>query len=171
VTASHGVRTLVVIVGVLGASARLEMSAQEGRSAAQDRTAIERLHRQDVEATLSDRADDLVQLWDPDAVRLQQSRPAEVGRDTIYAADKHWETTKTGQSLSYTPDIQDLQIAGDWAFEWGYFDASYKESANAEPLAVRGKQLRILKRQQDGSWRFARVMSVIDSRGPAEIKR
>ena len=90
---------------------------------------------------------------------------------SISADDKRWETTKTGQSLSYKPDIKDLQIAGDWAFEWGYFDASYKESANAAPLAVRGKQLRILKRQQDGSWRFARVMSVIDSRGPAEIKK
>jgi hypothetical protein len=45
-------------------------------------------------------------------------------------------------------------IVGDWAFEWGYF--SYKESANAKP--GRGKVLRVLKLQPDGSWKFARVI-------------
>lgn len=50
------------------------------------------------------------------------------------------------------------------AFEGGYFEGSSKESADASPVAVRGKPLRILKRQADGSWKFARVMSLPDSR-------
>jgi ketosteroid isomerase-like protein len=97
--------------------------------------------------------------------RLAQGRPAEVGKAAIYGNDKRWEATNTGQSLSYTPDIRDAQIAGDWAFEWGYFDASSTASAQAKPTSVRGKRLRIMRRQPDGSWKFARAMSLIDSQG------
>jgi ketosteroid isomerase-like protein len=111
-------------------------------------------------------------LWDRDAVRLQQGSPAEVGKDTIYSHDKRWEATNAGgHSLSYMPDLKDLQIAGDWAFEWGYFDASYTEAGKPTPVTLRGKQLRILNRQPDGQWKFARVMTLVDSREPAERKR
>jgi hypothetical protein len=51
----------------------------------------------------------------------------------------------------------------DWAFASGYVDVSFKRSADASPVTLRGKQLRILKRQSDGSW-SARVMSLTDSR-------
>jgi hypothetical protein len=37
----------------------------------QDRREIERLHEQDVAATLTDDADQLAKLWDEEAVRLQ----------------------------------------------------------------------------------------------------
>src|SRR5262249_49882016 len=40
-----------------------------GRPAKDDRDAIERLHQLDVEATLSDKADELANLWDDSAVR------------------------------------------------------------------------------------------------------
>ena len=43
---------------------------------------------------------------------------------------------------------------GDWAFEWGYF--SYEETGHDKPM--RGKVSRIMKREADGSWKFARVM-------------
>jgi ketosteroid isomerase-like protein len=128
-----------------------------------DKAAIERLHQQDIEATLSDKADELAKLWDRDAVRLQAGSPAEVGRDVIYANDKRWEANlKGGRTFSYKPEIRDLQIAGDWAFEWDDFDVVYKASATAEPTALHGKALRVLKKQSDGSWRFARVMAVVD---------
>jgi ketosteroid isomerase-like protein len=130
-----------------------------------DRAGIERLHQQDVQATLSGKADELAKLWDSEAVRLQEGGPAEVGRAAIYADDKRWEASANrGQPLSYNAEVKDLQIIGDWAFEWGYFTASYKEGATGKTVALSGKQLRVLKRQPDGSWKFVRVMSLIDSR-------
>ena len=65
--------------------------------------------------------------------------------------------------LSGKYDIEDLQLAGDWAFEWGYFTATARESSG-NTVNMRGKMLRVMKRQSDGSWKFARVMSVLDSR-------
>ena len=47
-------------------------------------------------------------------------RPAEVSKAVIDANDKRWEASKGDQKmLCGHMEIQDLQIAGDWAFEWG----------------------------------------------------
>ena len=62
---------------MLCVTADVRVVAQERRSLQQERAAIERLHQQDIEATLSDKADVLAQLWDRDAVRLSPSGPAE----------------------------------------------------------------------------------------------
>jgi hypothetical protein len=145
---------LIILVGVLSTSAGVTLLAHENGSAQKARMAIERLHQQDVEATLSGKADDFAKLWDSEAVRLQPGGPPEIGKAVIYADDKREENSGRGQNVCYRSEIKDLQIAGDWAFEWGYF--SYKESANAKP--GRGKVLRVLKLQPDGSWKFARVI-------------
>lgn len=131
----------------------------------QDRIAIERLHQQDVDATLSDDADQLTKLWDEDAVRLQKDAPAEMNKAAIYSNDKRWQANlHGGRTLSYKPDLKDLQIVDGWAFEWGTFEVVYRKSEHGGKITLRGKVLRVLKRQTDGSWKFARVMALIDSR-------
>lgn len=142
----------LLVVGVLIAVAS---GVQQKRSAQQDRAGIERLHQLDIETTISGKADELAKLWDKDAVRLIPDSPVDIGKAAIYAADKKEET---GENACYKPEIKDVQIAGDWAFEWGYF--SYKESAKAK--AIHGKVLRVIKRQPDGSWKFSRVMALVD---------
>jgi ketosteroid isomerase-like protein len=132
--------------------------AQQNRSPEQARAGIDRLHQLDIETTISGKADDLAKLWDKDAVRLLADSPAEIGKAAIYATDKKEEAAGEGLNACYKPEIKDLQVAGDWGFEWGYF--SYKESVKAKP--IHGKLLRIIKRQPDGSWKFSRVMALID---------
>src|SRR5207302_1860883 len=147
---------IMAIVGSLAASAAIAAFAYQNNSAEQARIGIGQLHQLDVEATLSDKADELAKLWDSEAVRIQPGGPAEVGKATILANDKRWEASDgRARTLCYKPEIQDLQIVGDWAFEWGYF--SYRDSSN--PKAMRGKVLRVVKRQPDGSWKFARVVA------------
>jgi ketosteroid isomerase-like protein len=123
--------------------------------AALDKAAIDRLHQLDVQTTLTDKADELTKLWDSEAVRIQPGRPAEIGKAAIYADDQQEEANPGGgRTVCYNAEMQDLQVAGDWAFEWGYF--SYKNSGDPKP--GRGKVLRVMKRQPDGSWKFARVI-------------
>lgn len=153
ISMSHQFRPMaILIVCLLSASAAVTLfahangSLQQGKSSTQqDRIAIERLHQQDVDATLSGKADEFAKLWDSDAVRIGPGQPAEIGKAAIYATDKREEDSGEGQSLCYKPEIQDLQITGDWAFEWGYF--SYKQSANARPM--RGK---VLSYQTPAGW-------------------
>jgi ketosteroid isomerase-like protein len=157
---------IITIVGSLTASAAIAAFAYQNNSAEQARIGIEQLHQLDVEATLSDKADELAKLWDSEAVRIQPGRAAEVGKAVIHANDKRWEASADrGKTLCYKSEIKDVQIVGDWAFEWGYF--SYKDSSN--PKLMRGKVLRVMKRQTDGSWKFARVMGYsekLDSAAP-----
>ena len=133
-----------------------------------DRAAIERLHEEDRKATLSDSADELAKLWDKDAVRFPAERPAEMGAAVIYADDKRWETSSGREhSLCYDIEIQDVQVAGDWAFEWWY--GSYKTSKDGKVSIAYGKGMRVMKRQSDGTWRFARVISLIAQSASAVV--
>jgi hypothetical protein len=83
---------MILILSVL-VNAGVGFSARRQDSAQQDRAAIERLHQEDVKATLTDKADELAKLWDIEAARIQPGRPAEVGKAVIYANDKRWETS------------------------------------------------------------------------------
>src|SRR5215831_4341095 len=138
-------------------------------SVEQDMAGIERLHEQDKEATLSDSADQLAKLWDKDAVRFPVNRPAEIGAAVIYADDKQWEISSGRErTLCYDLEVQDIQIAGDWAFEWGY--GSIKAAKAPDKASIQyGKVMRVMKRQSDGTWRFARVMGLIDSSASAVV--
>jgi len=156
-------RGFVIAVAALGAAVGTALMARENRTVEQDRAGIERLHQQDIAATLSDKADELANLWDNDAVRIQPGYPAEVSKALIVANDKHWEETKGKQkTLCGHMEIQDVKIAGDWAFEWAYF--SYKGSnAEGKVSTAQGKVMRVLHRQADGSWKFARVMNFTEN--------
>jgi ketosteroid isomerase-like protein len=150
--------TSVILLAMFSFSSPVALWVQQNRSRQQDRAGIEQLHQLDRQTTLSGKADDLAKLWDKDAVRLLPDSPAEIGKRAIYATDKREESVGEGLNACYKPEIKDLQIAGDWAFEWGYF--SYKASAKSKPM--HGKLLRVIKKQSDGSWKFARVMAFVD---------
>jgi len=138
-----------------GQGAQPKAAARDGSEA--DRAAIERLHEEDRQATLSDSADQLSKLWDKDAVRFTAGSPAEIGAAVIYADDKRWEMSSGRErTLCYDIEIQDVQIAGGWAFEWGYL--SGKSSKGGTESIFYGKVMRVMKRQSDGTWRFSRVM-------------
>src|SRR5579864_9502139 len=103
------------------------------------------------------------------SLKLQQwNRPAEIGAAVIYAEDKQWEMSSGRErSLCYDLEVQDIQIAGDWAFEWGYFSGKI---AKGDKVSVQyGTVLRVMKRQSDGTWRFARVMGLPASSASAVV--
>jgi len=153
---------VVLLAGVCVLVVDAAASSKKVVSDEKARAGIERLHQQDREATLSGKADELEKLWDPEAVRIQAGRPAEVGRNVIYEDDKGWEA-KIGPRehwLCAELEIQDLQIHGNWAFEWGYF--SYKSETNGKTEIGQGKVMRVMRQQPDGSWKFSRVMVIQD---------
>jgi ketosteroid isomerase-like protein len=119
---------------------------------------IEKLHQRDIAATLSGDPNKLAELWADDAVRLEPG-PAEVGKKLITQHDAE-TMQKNGEMriLTYTAEIRDINIVDGWAFEWGYFSSTYRETRDAPVKSLRGKLLRVLERQHDGSWKFARVM-------------
>jgi len=131
---------------------------QQRDTHAADLAAIEKLHRADVEATLTQDLSALTTLWSDDAVNLGFPGPPVVGMKAMKEAYEKFQADYPDfKVLKYAPDIKDVQIADGWAIEVVNSEATYKTSAKDDPISVQNKGMRVLKRQSDGSWKFALV--------------
>jgi len=124
---------------------------------------IEKLHKDDITATIARDVDALTALWDDDAVLLQPGTPPIVGKAAFHDFVKQaLAKSPAVKVVKYAPDIHDIQVAGNVAYEWGYFDTTQKSFEQQAPESLRAKLLRVMRRQPDGSWKFARVMWLPD---------
>jgi ketosteroid isomerase-like protein len=124
----------------------------------QDLAAIEKLHQQDIAATLSRDPVALTDLWTDDAIRLGGGQ-AEVGKKAIRESNERQTANKNFKVLSYVPETKDLTLLdGGWAVEWRSFTASYADSPGGEAKQIRGTVLGVWKKLPDGSWKCFRGM-------------
>jgi uncharacterized protein (TIGR02246 family) len=155
--------SVAVVLGALTALVRpvvqgTAASAGSDRGRAADLAAIEKLHEQDIAATLARDPVALTDLWTDDAVRLGAGgQPAEVGKQAIRATNGRG-AARPLKVLTYVPEIKDLMILDGWAVEWRHFTASLVASPGSEPTQVRGTVLSVLKKIPDGSWKVFRGM-------------
>jgi uncharacterized protein (TIGR02246 family) len=153
------------MISILAASlfaAALAGSAHEQKSTPIP-VGIERLHKDDITATVARDADALTELLDDDAVLLQPGTPPIIGKEAFHDFMKQaLAKSPPMKVVKYVPDIRDIQVAGNVAYEWGYFDAVQKSSDQQTPEILRARLLRVMKRQPDGSWKFTRVMWLPD---------
>ena len=122
-----------------------------------DLAGIEKLHRQEIAATLSRDPVALTDLVTDDAVRISPCR-AEVGKKAIRESNEHWSALPGAKVLTYVPETKDVTILGGWAVEWGYVTGSYVESQGGEVKQIRATRLVVLKKQQNGSWKYFRLI-------------
>lgn len=133
-----------------------------------DRDAIEQLHQQDIRATLSGDPRQLAGLWDEEGVLMAPDAPTLTGRKAIEAElQKDHDENPENKPVGYVPQAADLQVTNGWAFEWGTFDARTQDNAQKPPTSFRGRFLRVLKKQADGSWKFSRVMWNVPAKSKA----
>jgi uncharacterized protein (TIGR02246 family) len=143
-------------IGFLGP--RTERSSQRQAHVA-DLAAIEKLHQADIDATMTQDLNALTTLWSDDAVNLGFPGPPVVG---IKAMKEAYEKFKADypefKVLRYVNAMKEVQMADGWAIEVSESEATYKMSARGDPVSVpRTQGMRLLKRQSDGSWKFALV--------------
>ena len=142
---------LVVLGGQSAATEPLDTHAA-------DLAGIEKLRRADIDATLTQDPAALNTLWSDEGVNLQVPGAPVVG---IKALKEFYEKFRVEHPefkvLKYSPDFRDLQIVDGWAIEVVDANATFKMSAKDDPVTVQQKLLRVLKRQSDGSWKFALV--------------
>jgi ketosteroid isomerase-like protein len=157
------VLSVAVVVGALTASAGQVVqgpaaSAGSDRRRGADVAAIEKLHQEDIAATLSRDPVALTDLWTDDAIRFGPGQPAEVGKQAIRESNERWSARPGLKVLTFVPETKDLTFWDGWAVEWGYFTGSYVESPGGEPKQMRGARLWVLKKLPDGSWKCFRGM-------------
>jgi hypothetical protein len=134
-------------------------ASQQNDTRAADLAAIDKLHKADEACTLTQDPACLTAVWSDDGVKVDVPGGPVVG---ITALGEMYAKFRTQypefEVLKYAPDYQDMQtaIVDGWAIEVGGTAATYKMSANAIPVTTRRtKGMPLLKRQADGSWKFA----------------
>jgi len=106
-----------------------------------------------MEAMRAKDIDRLLSMIDDNAVFLPPGSPPVRGRDQI---TKMLHTFFSRCDPEQSIDIGEIQICGDWAFAWGAETMKATPVNGGPPLTMRGHGLSILRRQEDGSWKFAR---------------
>jgi ketosteroid isomerase-like protein len=135
-------------------------AAQGAETRAADLAAIEKLHRVDIDATLSQDPKGLIDIWTEDAVRFNPAGPTAVCRQAIAVENQNFHAQHPGfKVLSYVPKYKNLQVKEGLACEWFEREGEYKLSADAPPAKWHAKGLEALKRQSDGSWKFALIIN------------
>ena len=115
--------------------------------------AIDSLGQKYMDASRSEDATALVDLFTADALRMPPNEPSSKGsealRDYFAEAFEH-------ESLDVTVKTDELQVLGDWAFTCGTYSVVAKDKATEEVTEDNGKWINILKREPDGSWKIHR---------------
>jgi ketosteroid isomerase-like protein len=123
---------------------------------AADLAAIEKLHQIDTEFTRSQDYKRFMDIWSEDAVRFMPGSPPDVGKQAILADNEKFAAEYPGfKVLSYAAKYKNIQIEDGLACEWGEHESQFKLSPEAPPVSWRGTGFHVLKRQSDGSWKFA----------------
>ena len=128
-----------------------------------DRRAIEALNQHDVKAALASDVAAIVSQWTDDFVVIPPAGPIVRGRSANAAmAEQGKELMQALIPIDYVVDIEEIIVAGDYAFEWGTFRGAARPRAGGSEMTYSGKLLRILQRQPDASWKMHRTMTTID---------
>ena len=146
-------------VGYFARGSRIVMLLRKDTHAA-DLAAIKKLEQEDIEVTLSQDPKGLVDVWAEDGVRFKPGSSPTIGKQAIAAENEKFRSQYPNfKVLKYAPDLKTVRIAivDGWAIEVGSVEATYKMSAKDNPVSVQDKGMRLLKRQSDGSWKFALI--------------
>jgi len=151
--------TIAFLAGLgLGLTVRGTVAAapQQPDTHAPDFAAIEKLHKLDIDATLTQDWKGLLDIWAEDAVRFNPPGLPAVGKQAIRAENEKAHAQYPGMKvLSYVPRYTDIRIQGDLACEWFEREGEYKLSPESPSAKWHMKGLDVLRRQSDGSWTFA----------------
>ncbi len=152
--------TIAFLAGLgSGYFARSAASRFQRRSHPADLAAIEKLHQKDIEVTLSQDPKGLTDIWTEDAVRLLPGKPPDVGKQAIGAENEKFHAQYPGfKVLGYVAKYRNIQIEDGLACEWGEHEGQYKLSPEVPPISFSSAGLHVLRRQSDGSWKFALII-------------
>lgn len=120
----------------------------------EDREAISKLTEDWLAAVRAKDVDRLKEMVTDDVVFLPAGVPPIRGKQAVEAMYNSFlpQFSNVEQSVS----TEEVQVAGDWAFAWGSETLILSPQGGGPAIQMSGKGMSILRRQPDGSWKFAR---------------
>lgn len=119
-----------------------------------DLEAIEKLHQADMVAARVHDIHTLITLWTDDGILFLPGQEPIRGKAAIweYLQEQLLESQRY-EITEYLHQFEEIQVLGDWAYEWGTFTGTYLAKSGGSHLHEQSRLFRILRRQPDGSWK------------------
>ncbi len=123
-----------------------------------DLEAIEELHRQDIAATKAGDFDALKSLMDTECMVFPPDSDPSAGQAYLEHARASSNVTEShSEILELVQEWEEVQLFGDFAYEQGVVLYAVQD-AEGSVLRETQRLMRILRRQQNGTWRVFRAM-------------
>ena len=121
-----------------------------------DEAAIRELLARGAVAETAGDVEGFIDLLTDDAMMLPHQQPAAIGIDAIR---DWWQATLAQGSMENTAAVaEEVQVLGDWAYLRVSYSHIVTSKADGGSYTETGKSLWLVKRQQDGSWKFSHVI-------------
>ncbi|MBN2363741.1 SgcJ/EcaC family oxidoreductase [candidate division WOR-3 bacterium] len=122
-----------------------------------DFEAIKLLHKKDKTASINKDAETLLSLFTVDGILIQPDGKIiegieELKKMLVY----NFEQSKDYKITEYDHDFIEINVIGDYAFEWGSYRGKAVPIVKGKEISSGGMIMRILKRQKNGSWKIHR---------------
>lgn len=126
---------------------------------ASDHDAIQRLHHLDMQAAKNGDHQTLHTLWSDEPVMLPPDSPPIMGP----AFEERFKTMQNAppspvEILDYVIDMREVEIVGDYAFEWGEIRGTTRHKETGETETSVYNVMRILQKNPDGDWKVHRAI-------------
>lgn len=123
-----------------------------------DEREIRDLVRGWLQATRDGDVDTVLAMMAEDAVFLVPGQPPM--RKADFAAAARAAQGAAAPRIEACSDIQEIRVAGDWAFVWSHLEVSVTPPGRDRALRRAGHTLSVLQRL-DGRWRLARDANLL----------
>jgi len=150
-------RAIAVFFCIVGGLVAIQTPTQTTLSQSNDEQAIRKLTEDWLAAVRAKDIPRLTNMITEDAVFLPTGQPPIRGKQAVAAMYNSFFPQFS--SVEQVIFIEEIQVAGDWAFAWGTEKFVLVPHTAGSPIQMEGKGMSILKRQPGGSWRFARGIS------------
>jgi len=102
-----------------------------------------------IKASAENDLDTVLSLMAEDVVFLLPGQPPMRGRTTFAAASSSMQGK---MRIEGRPEIQEITIAGDYAFCWNYLSITVTPLPDGKPMNRAGNILSVFRREPDGRW-------------------
>ena len=107
-----------------------------------------------------------VAAFTADGVQMPPNAPANFGRESIRTWSQGFLALFRAE---FALSVDEVQVAGDWAFERGTYTIILTPKAGCEPMQEMGKYITIYERELGGAWGMAR--DIWNSNNPPFLPR
>lgn len=111
-----------------------------------------------ISATRAGDVDTVMGLMADDAVFLMPGRPPMSKAEFQAAAMR--QASDAGPKIDGTSDIQEVQVAGGWAFAWSQLTVTVTPPGGAAPIVRSGPVFTVFRKEQ-GRWLLARDANML----------